>query len=94
MARTTAKNPAQQLMTYPALEQIKGKTVTDFALTSAPGGAAHKTDVLTLFFTDGSELKIDTGSNAVNLGLEHKGLKPAEFAVDFIVTFKSPSHKG
>jgi hypothetical protein len=81
MARTTAQTPAPQLMTYPALEEIKGKTVTDFALTSDPGGAAHQTDVLTLFFADGSELTIDTGSNALNLSLENKGLKPAEFTV-------------
>ena len=42
----------------------------------------HGSELLTVYFTDGSILSIDTGSNAGNLALDHEGLKPDDFHVD------------
>jgi hypothetical protein len=51
---------------------------------------AHQSEAMILFFTDGSILGIDTGSNAGNIAHEYEGLKSDDFHADFILTWVLP----
>jgi hypothetical protein len=87
MAKTPYENPAQS-PTFAAMESIRGKIVEDFELKTLPGNSrAHGTEELTIFFRDGSRLRIIGTSNAYDLSLEHKGLKASDFDVDIFARF-------
>ena len=61
-----------------------GKTIknVEYGLRSSHEGV-HESEAILLYFTDGSVLGIDTGSNAGNVSDEQNGLKPEDFHVDF-----------
>lgn len=76
---------AAQLVTAGALDDSKGKTIADWEFgTVALGPECHLSERIILHFTDGSKLKIDIGTNALNVSQDHKGLKPSDFHADFI----------
>jgi hypothetical protein len=45
----------------------------------------HESEVLIIYFTDGSTMSIETGSNAWNLSDDEKGLRRDDFHVDFVI---------
>lgn len=47
----------------------------------------HQSEVLIMYFTDGSIMAIDTGSNALNIADSKKGLKANDFHADLQLTF-------
>lgn len=89
MAKHRPAIDAQQ-PTFDAMERAKGKTIADFYLETVPGNSdAHQTERLTISFTDGSTLSIDTGSNAVNLISKYKDFKASDFRVDLFAYFNT-----
>jgi len=74
----TPERSAGQQPTIEAMESVRGKRIKDFSLRTLPGNLdAHQTEQLIIFFTDGSSLIIDTGSNAFNLS--RPGLDGSDF---------------
>jgi hypothetical protein len=73
------------------LPQIVGKTVerVEYGFCEHIEGA-HQSEGMILYFTDGSILGIDTGSNACNVADEHEGLQPDEFHTDFMLKWVPP----
>lgn len=73
------------------LPAIIGKTVerVEFGFCEHHDGA-HQSEAMILFFTDGSILGIDTGSNAGNIAHKYEGLQPDDFHADFILTWVLP----
>lgn len=68
------------------LPQIVGKTVerVEYGFCQHVEGT-HQSEGMILYFTDGSILGIDTGSNACNVADGHAGLQPDEFHADFML---------
>ncbi len=73
------------------LPQIVGKTVerVEYGFCKHIEGT-HQSEGMILYFTDGSILGIDTGSNACNVADEHEGLQPDEFHADFMLKWVPP----
>lgn len=73
------------------LPQIVGKTVerVEYGFCKHIEGT-HQSEGMILYFTDGSILGIDTGSNACNVAYEHEGLQPDEFHADFMLQWVPP----
>src|SRR6266516_1941654 len=73
------------------LPAIIGKTVerVEFGFREHHDGA-HQSEAMILYFTDGSILGIDTGSNAGNIASEYEGLRPDDFHADFILYWVPP----
>ena len=66
--------------------KMVGKTVSkvEFGFRE-PLQGVHQSELLTIYFTDGSIVSVDTGSNAQNISLEHPVVKAEEFHVDFML---------
>jgi len=75
--------PVQKNFSICRIAQIKGKTVKDveFGFRQDIEGV-HQSEAIILYFTDGSILGIDTGSNAENLSGRRRTLTPEEFHVN------------
>lgn len=73
------------------LPQIVGKTVerVEYGFCQHIEGS-HQSEGMILYFTDGSILGIDTGSNACNVADAHEGLQPDEFHADFMLMWVPP----
>lgn len=75
------------------LPTIVGKTVerVEFGFCEHIDGV-HEREGMILYFTDGSILGIDSGSNAANIAdkYEHEGLQPDDFHVDFMLKWVPP----
>jgi hypothetical protein len=73
------------------LPAIIGKTVerVEFGFREHVDGA-HQSEAMILYFTDGSILGIDTGSNAGNLASQYEGLRPDDFHADFMLYWVPP----
>ena len=73
------------------LPAIIGKTVerVEFGFREHHDGA-HQSEAMILFFTDGSILGIDTGSNAGNIASKYEGLRPDDFHADFMLYWVPP----
>jgi hypothetical protein len=73
------------------LPAIKGKTVerVEYGFRE-PIEGVHQSEAIILYFTDGSTLGIDTGSNAVNVAEDYEGLRPEDFHVDFMLQWVPP----
>jgi hypothetical protein len=85
--------PESDAQIFDEIEKTRGKTIVDFHLETIPAddaNGAHETEVLTVYFTDGSRLVLETGSNAGNLVKEHSGMEASYFKVYFLGTFKPP----
>lgn len=65
--------------------KMVGKTIekVEFGFRE-PMEGVHHSELLVIYFTDGSILALETGSNAENISLTHSGVKAEEFHVDFI----------
>jgi hypothetical protein len=50
----------------------------------------HQSEAMILFFTDGSILGVDTGSNAGNIASKYEGLRPDDFHADFMLYWVPP----
>lgn len=50
----------------------------------------HESDVLVLYFTDGSIMALDTGSNAYNIASDRAGLQPEDFHVSLNLAWVPP----
>ena len=80
---------AAQSVTYHSIEKCKGKTIEDFEFGSVNlGPECHMSERAIIYFTDGSSLTIDIGSNAFNLETQFTGLKASDVSVDLIGTYK------
>jgi hypothetical protein len=66
--------------------KMKGKTVekVEFGFRKGIEGV-HDSEALIIYFTDGSIMGLDTGSNALNLSNNENGLRPEDFHVDLKV---------
>ena len=73
------------------LPVIIGKTVerVEFGFREHHDGA-HQSEAMILYFTDGSILGIDTGSNAANIASQYEGLRPDDFHADFMLFWVPP----
>ncbi len=73
------------------LPTIVGKTVerVEFGFRQHLDGV-HESEAMILYFTDGSVLGIDTGSNATNIADDHEGLQSDDFHVDFRLQWVPP----
>jgi hypothetical protein len=66
--------------------RMEGKTIqkVDFGFREK-GEGVHLSEVLIIYFTDGSIMGLNTGSNAANISSGENGLRPEDFHVDFMV---------
>lgn len=66
--------------------QMKGKTVehVEFGFRKDIGGV-HQSEAIIIYFTDGSMVSLEAGSNVGNLVSDDNGLRPEDFHVDFIL---------
>ena len=73
------------------LPTIIGKTVerVEFGFREHHD-SAQQSEAMILYFTDGSVLGIDTGSNATNIADDHEGLQSDDFHVDFRLQWVPP----
>jgi hypothetical protein len=66
--------------------RMNGKTVEKVTFGSREEVAGtHQSEVLIIYFTDGSIMSLEAGSNVSNLVNGDTSLRPEEFHVDFIV---------
>ena len=74
---------------------MKGRTVekVEFGFRKKIEGV-HESEALIIYFTDGSVMGLDTGSNAANLAADETGPRPEDFHVDFIVHWVPALPKG
>lgn len=74
------------------LSEVEGKTIkkVEFGFRK-PTSECHESEAMILYFSDGSILGIETGSNAWNLSSNHEGLQAKDFHVDFILTVVPPA---
>jgi hypothetical protein len=80
---------AAQSVTYNSFEQCKGKTIEDFEFGAVDLGAkCHMSERAIIYFTDGSSLTIDIGSNAFNLSTQFNGLKANDVRLDISAVYK------
>ena len=66
------------------VSQMMGKTVekVDFGFRKEIEGV-HESEALIIYFTDGSIISLEAGSNVGNLAGDENGLRPEDFHVDF-----------
>jgi hypothetical protein len=75
--------------------QMMGKTVekVEFGFREELKGV-HQSEVLIIYFTDGSIMSLEAGSNIQNLLSDEKRFQPEDFHVDFIVHWVPELPKG
>jgi len=68
--------------------KMKGKTVdkVEFGFRKETE-YSHKSEALIIYFTDGSIMGLDTGSNVGNIVTEENNLHPNDFHVDFTINW-------
>ena len=83
--------PAESHYAISRLPVVVGKTIerVEFGFRREAEGA-HQSEAIILYFTDGSIIGIDTGSNICNLASEHEGLKPEDLHVDLNLQWVPP----
>jgi hypothetical protein len=83
--------PSEAHYAITKLPVIIGKTVerVEFGFREHYDGS-HQSEAMILFFTDGSILGIDTGSNAGNIASNYEGLQPEDFHADFMLYWVPP----
>jgi len=75
-------------------KQMAGKTVERVEIGFREDiEGVHGSEAMIVYFTDGSIMGLDTGSNAANVAAEHKGLQASEFHVDFMVQWVPESRR-
>ena len=68
------------------LRKMKGKTIDKVEYGyEDKGGEGHLTEMMVLYFTDGTSVGITTGSNSETLCTEENELQPSDFHVDLDV---------
>ena len=74
---------------------MKGKTIekVEFGFRKEIEGV-HESEALIIYFTDGSIMSLQAGSNVGNLASNDNGLRPEDFHVDFIVHWVPELPKG
>jgi hypothetical protein len=89
--RIDRDRPPEAHYSITQLPQIVGKTVqrVEYGFCKHIEGS-HESEGMILYFTDGSILGIDTGSNACNVADEHEGLQPDEFHADVMLKWVPP----
>jgi len=77
------------------VSQMRGKTVekVEFGFRKEIEGV-HESEALIIYFTDGSIMSLEAGSNVGNLASDENGLRPEDFHVDFIVHWVPELPKG
>lgn len=85
------ERPAEGHYSICRIRQAAGKTIerAEFGYRQSIDGC-HESEAITIHFTDGSVLGIDTGSNAYNLAADREGLSPEDFHVNFHLTWVPP----
>jgi hypothetical protein len=75
--------------------RMKGKTIekVEFGFRREIEGA-HESEALIIYFTDGSIMSLEAGSNVGNLVSDENDLRPEDFHVDFIVHWVPELPKG
>ena len=78
--------PARQNYSIVQASSMEGKTVekVEYGFREEIEGV-HQSEVLIIYFTDGSIVGIEAGSNAGNLADDNNDLKPEDFHVDFML---------
>jgi hypothetical protein len=66
--------------------RMKGKTIekVEFGFRKTKEGV-HESEAMLIYFTDGSIMSLEAGSNVGNLVNDENGLRPVDFHVDFVV---------
>jgi hypothetical protein len=74
--------------------RMKGKTVekVEVGFREEIEGV-HGSEAIIIYFTDGSIMSIDTGSNVGNIANDENRLRPEDFQVDFMVNWVPELHK-
>lgn len=75
--------------------RMKGKTIekVEFGFRKEIEGV-HESEVLIIYFTDGSIMSLQAGSNAGNLANDENELRPEDFHLDFILHWVPELPKG
>jgi len=75
--------------------RMKGKTVekVEFGFRKEIEDV-HESEALIIYFTDGSIMSLEAGSNVGNLVSDENGLRPEDFHVDFVVHWVPELPKG
>lgn len=83
--------PAESHYAISYLPVIVGKTIerVEFGFRRDAEGA-HQSEAIILYFTDGSIMGMETGSNIGNIVSEHEGLKPEYLHIDFFLQYVPP----
>ena len=90
----TIDQPAEPNYSICRIEDIKGKTVDRVEYGSrAEIEGVHQSEAIILYFTDGSILGIQTGSNAGNLAADHAGLRAEDFNSSFHLQWVPPTQE-
>jgi hypothetical protein len=75
--------------------RMKGKTIEKVELGFRKEiEGVHESEALLIYFTDGSIMSLEAGSNVGNLVSDENGLRPEDFHVDFIVHWVPEQPKG
>lgn len=83
--------PMQNIFGVADLDSIVGRTVAKIEKGLRENlDDAHRSDVVLIYFIDGSVLGLDTGTNACNVSSDHGDFPPSDFDVYFIAKFVPP----
>jgi hypothetical protein len=70
---------------------MKGKTIEKVEYgTREDIKEVHGSEAIIIYFTDGSIMGLDTGSNAFNVAGTEKPFRPEDLSVDFMVHWVPP----
>ena len=89
--------PAEAHYSIAEAQRMAGKTVEKVAVGFREDiEGVHGSEAMIIYFSDGSIMGLDTGSNARNLELEEKHIRAGDFNVDFMVHWvpELPNSKG
>ncbi len=80
--------PPETTYSIVGASQMEGKTIekVEFGFRKDIKNV-HGSEALVIYFTDGSVMGLDTGSNAMNLCNDENNLNPEDFLVDFDVNW-------
>jgi hypothetical protein len=84
----TIDRPPETHYSIVKASRMVGKAVerVEFGIREGLQGV-HQSEALIIYFTDGSMMSIETGSNAANLGSNESGLRPEDFHTDFMLNW-------
>ena len=74
------------------IAEIEGKTITrvEYGCRKQHPGA-HNSELIVLYFADGSQMAIHTGSNAGNLTSVHENFEPEHLRISFALNYVPPT---